>query len=289
MSITDQTTPDAGALDARLTGSAYAPGEAGYDEHRQGFYLSADLRPALVALPETADDVAEIVRFASDHGLRVAPQSTGHNAYPLEGAAGTVLLKTSRMRGVQIDAERRVARVQAGTWMIDVVEAAAPHGLMPLMGSSPDVGVVGFTLGAGVSWMARRYGLATNHVHAIEVVTADGRHVRADHVNEPDLFWALRGGGGNFGVVTAIEISLFEHAEVYGGVLFFPIERSAEVLRAWTEWTRTVPDDVTSIGRILRVPPLEDIPEPFRGREFVSVEAVYTGGEDEGAQLLAPL
>ena len=289
MLITDQTHADVPALDARLTGSAYGPGDAGYDEGRQGFVLSIDHRPAVVALPETAEDVVAIVEFARDHGLRIAPQGTGHNAHPIGSLADAILLKTSRMRGVEIDAERRVARVEAGAWWIDVTAPASDLGLAPLMGSSPDVGVVGYTLGGGVSWLARKHGLGANNVHAIEVVTPDGRHVRADHVHEPDLFWALRGGGGSFGVVTAMEIALFPMDEVFGGVLFFPAERSREVLKAWVAWTKDVPDEVTSIGRVLNVPPMPEIPDFLRGKSFVTVEAVFLGDEEEGRRILEPL
>ena len=289
MLTTAQTTLDVRSLDARLTGSAFGPDDAGYAEAKTGWVFGLDPRPAVVALPETAADIAAIVAFAREHGLSVAPQGTGHNAYPIGDLEHAVLLRTVRMRGVEIDAERRVARAEAGAWMFDVVEPAAQHGLTPLLGSSPDVGVVGYNLGGGVSWLARKHGLAANHVVAIEVVTADGRHVRADHVNEPDLFWALRGGGGNFGVVTAIELRLFELEAAYAGAMFFPVERAAEVLKAWVEWTASAPDEVTSIGTILNVPPMPDIPELFRGRSFARIEAVFLGDEAQGAELMAPL
>jgi hypothetical protein len=148
---------------------------------------------------------------------------------------------------------------------------------------------VGYTLGGGLSWMARRHGLASNSVTAIEIVTAGGRLVRTEASNEPDLFWALRGGGGSFGVVTAIEFRLYPIAEVHAGMLAFPIERASEVLHAWREWTRELPDEVTSIGRLLRVPPLPEIPEPVRGRELVVIEATILDGDHHADELLAPL
>jgi len=242
-----------------------------------------------VALPETADDVVAIVDFAREHGLRVAPQGTGHNAGPLGWLDETIVLKTSRMRGVAIDPESRRARVDAGVLWMEVTEAAAEQGLAALAGSSPDVGVVGYSLGGGLSWLARKHGLAANSITAIELVTSDGRLVRCDAENEPDLFWALRGGGGNFGVVTSIDFRLFPIAEVYAGWLIFPLERGAEVLTAWQEWTETVPDEMTSVGRMLNIPPLPDIPEPLRGRSVVVVETIYIGAEAEGAELIAPL
>lgn len=283
------STDIAQTLAEQLAGDAFAPDAAQYDEARTGFVAGLDLRPALVALPESAEDVAAIVDFARAHGLRVAPQGTGHNAAPLADLSRTILLKTERMRGVTIDAAARVARVEAGAWWIDVSEPANEHGLAPLAGSSPDVGVVGYTLGGGASWLVRKHGLSANSVVAIEVVTADGRLVRCDHVTEPDLFWALRGGGGSFGVVTAIEIRLYELDALYAGVMFFPLDRASEVLKTWRALTRTFPDEVTSIGRCLNVPPIEEAPEMLRGKSFVTIEAAMLMGQAEGERLLQPL
>jgi len=190
---------------------------------------------------------------------------------------------------VEIDPESRRARVEAGVLWMEVTQAAAEHGLAALAGSSPDVGVVGYSLGGGLSWLARKHGLATNSITAVELVTADGRLVRADADNEPELFWAVRGGGGNFGVVTSIDFRLYPITEVYAGWLIWPLERATEVLTAWQEWTETEPDEMTSVGRLLNIPPLPEVPEPLRGRSVVVVEAIYIGDEAEGAELLAPL
>jgi FAD/FMN-containing dehydrogenase len=265
------------------------PGEPRWDEARMAWNLSVDQRPAAVALPESEQDVIDVVRYAIAAGLRVAPQGTGHNASPLGDLSGVVLVKTHRMRGVTIDADNQVARAEAGALWQDVAVPAAAHGLAALSGSSPDVGVVGYTLGGGLSWMARRHGLAANRVLAIEIVTADGELVRADRRNHADLFWALRGGGGNFGVVTAIEFELFQIRSVEGGMMLFPISRASEVLNAWREWTETVPETVTSSARLLRVPPLPHLPEPVRGRAFVVVEPYVIAGPGEADELVAPL
>jgi len=280
---------DVEALRSRVAGEVVTPADASWDDARQAWNLAVDQRPVAVVLAESAEDVVATIEHARAAGLRVAPQGTGHNATPLGDLGDSILLKTSRMRGVEIDAEARIARVEAGVIWIEVVQAAAEHGLAALSGSSPDVGVVGYTLGGGLSWLARKYGFAANSVTAIELVTADGRLVRADSENEPDLFWALRGGGGSFGVVTALEFRLYPLTEVYAGVLFWPVERAGAVLNAWREWIRTVPDELTSVGRILQLPPLPDIPEPLRGRSFVVVETIYAGSEAEGAALNAPL
>jgi FAD binding domain/Berberine and berberine like len=265
------------------------PHDPTWNEARLAWNLAIDQRPAAVALPESAEEVAGVVRWARKRSLRIAPQGTGHNAAALGSLAHTVLVKTERMRGIEIDPQARRARVEAGVVWAEVAEAAAEHGLAALAGTSPDVGVVGYTLGGGISWLARRHGLAANSVVAVELVNAEGELVRADAENEPELFWALRGGGGAFGVVTALEFELYEISEVYAGVLFFPIERGTEVLRAWRRWIEDVPDEVTSVGRFLQFPPIPDIPEPLRGGSFVVIEATYLDEEASAAELQRPL
>ncbi|HYK70081.1 MAG TPA: FAD-binding protein [Streptosporangiaceae bacterium] len=273
-----------------LTGQLLKPDHHDYDQARQAWNLAVDQRPAAVALPESPADIAAVVRYAAEHGLRVAAQGTGHNAWPLGSLADTVLVRTERMNGVRIDPVAQVARVEAGALWLDVVEAAAEHGLATLAGSSPDVGVVGFALGGGLSFLGRKYGLTANSVQALEVVTADGQIVRADQDNEPDLFWALRGGGGSFGIVSALELRLFPLSEAYAGVLWYPIERGSEVLHRWSELTRGgTPDELTTVGRFLNLPPLPEIPEPVRGKSFVIVEAYHTGDPDQADEWLGPL
>jgi hypothetical protein len=261
-----------------------------FEHARRAWNLAVDQRPAAVALPESVADVVATLELAREFGQSVAPQTTGHNAAPLGSLENTILLKTERMRGIEIFPESRIARVEAGVLSLEVVEAAADHGLATLAGSSPDVGVVGYTLGGGLSWLGRKYGLAASNVEAIELVTADARFVRVDRDNEPDLFWALRGGGGSFGVVTALELRLFPIKEVHAGILWWPIERGAEVLDAWGELTNGhLPDEFTTVARYLRLPPLPDIPEPVRGKSFIVVEAVHLGEPALADRLLAPL
>jgi hypothetical protein len=274
-----------------LDGKTITPEHPAFDDARRAWNLTVDQRPAAVVFAESVEDVQAAVHYARAHGLRIAPQGTGHNAGILGPLQDTVLLKTERMRGVEIDPTRWLARVEAGVVWLEVVEAAAQHGLAVLAGSSPDVGVVGYTLGGGMSFIARKHGLCANAVRAIELVTADGRHVRADAENEPDLFWALRGGGGSFGIVTAIELELFPITHAYAGVLFYPIDRGDEVLHAWRELTHSqhLPDELTTIGRFLRLPPIPEVPEPLRGQSFVIVEAYHIGDPAQADELLAPL
>jgi UDP-N-acetylenolpyruvoylglucosamine reductase len=277
------------ALEARLDGDLYRPEDEGWDEARTPWNLAVDQRPAAVVLAESAADVAETILAARADGLRVAPQGTGHAAAPLGDLSGTILLRTTRMHRVDVDPAARRARVEAGTVWQEVSDAAAEHGLAALAGSSHDVGVLGYSLGGGLSWLARKHGLAANTILAAEIVDADGRIRRVDADNDPELFWALRGGGGSFAVVTAVELRLFPIAEVFAGVLFFPIERAQEVLEAWLDWTETVPEDVTSCGRIMRFPPLPEVPEPLRGNAFALVEAVFLTSPEEADASLAPL
>jgi FAD/FMN-containing dehydrogenase len=264
-------------------------GDATYDAARQAWNLAVDQRPAAVAFPENEAEVAAVVRFARANGYRVAPQRTGHNAGAVGSLEDAVLLRTDRLTGVEIDARSRSARVGAATKWEHMIPQASDLGLAALHGSTGDVSVVGYSLGGGLGWYARKHGLAANKVTAVELVTADGELVRATRDEEPELFWALRGGAGNFGVVTALEFDLFEQELDYAGVLFFPWERSGEVLHAWHEWLPTTPDEVTSVGRIMQFPPLPMVPEPLRGRAFALVEAVYVGSEADGKELLEPL
>jgi hypothetical protein len=264
--------------------------DPGWDEARQAWDLAVDQRPAAVAVPESAQDVVEAVGFARDHGLRVAAQGTGHNAAPLGDLTDTVLIKTHAMRGLVIDPVARVARAQAGVIWQEVADATAEHGLAGLAGSSPDVGVVGYTLGGGLSWLGRTYGLSANNVEAFELVTADGTLTRADAASEPDLFWALRGGGGSFGVVTAIELRLFPVAEAYAGLLWYPVDRASEVLHAWQELTQSgLPDAFTTTARLMRFPPIPDVPEPIRGQSFAIIDVIHLGTPAEAGGFLSPL
>ena len=276
-------------LRSRLGDRVIGRQDPGWNEARRAWNLAVDQRPAAVAIPESAQDVVAVVEVARERGLRVAPQGSGHSAAPRASLERSVLVDMSGMNAVEIDPYRRRARLQAGAQWQHVTGPAAEHGLAGLSGSAPDVCVTGYALGGGASWMVRRYGLAANSIRAAEVVTADGRRLRADADTEPDLFWAVRGGGGSLGVVTALELQLFPVRELYAGVLFWPQERAAEVLEAWHGWTASVPEEMSSLGRLLNLPPLEQIPEPLRGRSFVLVEAAWLGDEASGCEQLAPL
>jgi FAD/FMN-containing dehydrogenase len=282
-------TADAEHLRSELKGDLFVRGEDGWDEARFGFNLAVDPQPPLVAVPADEADIVAVIRFATEAGLRVAAQNTAHNPGPLGSLDESILLRTTSMREVEVDRDSRRAKAGAGARWSEIVPIASEMGLAALHGSSPGVGIVGYHLGGGSGWYSRRHGLACNRATGFDVIGADCERWRVDAESDPELFWALRGGGGGFAAVSAVEFELLEMPEVYAGALFFPFERAAEVLHAWDEWTATVPEEMTSLGRVMNFPPIEDIPEPIRGKAFTILEAFFIGGEAEGAELTAPL
>lgn len=251
------------------------------------FNLAVTHRPAVVVGATSAADVASAVSWAAEHGLSVAVQATGHG--PVRAADGAVLVSTARMQGVTVDPVRRTATVAAGCRWADVVAATAPHGLAPLSGSSSHVGVVGYTLGGGMGSLGRRHGFAADLVRTIEIVTADGAVRRVDRHSDPDLFWALRGGKGNFGVVTSLEFGLVPVTEIYGGSVFFTGPSASTVLHAFRAWAPTLPEQASASVALMRMPPLDVVPEPLRGKFVVSLRFAFDGDAAVGERLLAPM
>jgi FAD/FMN-containing dehydrogenase len=276
-------------FDLRIDGRVATPSDADWDEVRPGWNLAADLNPSAIAFVESADDVLGTVRFAAANGLRVAGQGTGHGAAPLAPLDDTILIRTTGMRGVEVNAAAQTARVEAGVLSLELGEAANAHGLCFLPGSSPDVGVIGYTLGGGLSWLGRKHGFACNRVRAIDLVTADGEPRTVDAETEPDLFWAMRGGGGGYAIVTALQVDLVPVAEVYGGVLIFPAEVGADAVRTYRDWAATVSEDVTSVVRFITPPPFPDVPEPLRGTPLLTIDGACAGTQEEGEEAFAPL
>ncbi|QZY29117.1 FAD-binding oxidoreductase [Nocardioides coralli] len=271
-------------------GAVHLPGDPAYDEARLPWNLSVDDRPAAVAYPALPAEVAEVLRAAGEAGLAVAPQGTGHGAPPLSGQLGdAVLLRTSAMTELRVDPARRVARVGAGVLWGDVVVAAGRHGLAALHTTSPGVGVVGSSLGGGLSWYARHAGLQCSALTAVELVTADGTFVRATDDHDADLLWAARGGGGGFGVVTALEFDLLPLREAYAGMLAWDWSSADRVLRGWRSWALEAPEEVTTIARLLRAPDEPWLPAEVRGRSLVVIDGTVLGDADRARAILAPL
>ncbi|WP_067800259.1 FAD-binding oxidoreductase [Actinomadura formosensis] len=279
--------PDLDGLRQQVSGPVLTPGDPGLDREVAPFNLTIRHRPAVVVGATGAADVAAAVGFARRYGLPVAVHATGHGS--VAPVAGALIVNTGRMRGLTVDPATRTARVEAGVTWAEVIEAAAPYGLAPLCGSAPSVGAVGYTLGGGLGPIARTYGFAADHVRSLEVVTADGRTRIADAGTEPDLFWALRGGKGDFGIVTAMTIGLFPVASLYGGGIFYAGEDSARVLHAYRAWSRDLPESTTTSVALLRLPPVDELPPPLRGRFVVHLRVAHVGDQAEGERLLAPM
>jgi FAD/FMN-containing dehydrogenase len=272
-----------------IGGDVVLPGDPIWDTARRAWNLAVDQRPVAVVYPESADDVAATVGLAAERDFRIAFNAGGHNAGPIDWTEPTLLLKTERMTGIEVDPEARRARVEAGVLSQPLADAAGEHGLAYLAGTSPNVGVLGYALGGGLSWLIRTHGLACNSIVAADVVTADGRRVHADRDTEPELFWAIRGASGNVAAVTAIELELYPIPEIYAGALFWPLERATEVLNAWRRWIETVPDACESLGRMLQLPDVPFLPEHLRGRAFALVELAFTGSAAHGDALVRGL
>ncbi|RIX28591.1 FAD-binding oxidoreductase [Amnibacterium setariae] len=293
MSTTTDTTSRVGDgtfddLTGRVRGDVLRPGSPGYTEACTGYNLAAVRLPDLVLRAADAADVAAAVAFAAERSMPVAVMSTGHQAgRPIEGG---LLIRTGALTEVTVDRERRSARIGAGARWQDVLAVSLPLGLAPLHGSSPVVGVVGFTLGGGISpTMGRAHGWAVDHIRAIDVVTADGTPLRVAADRHPDLFWALRGGRSDFGVVTALEIDLFPVGAFAGGGLFFEGAQLEPVLAAFRALTATAPDALSTSLALLRMPPLPGVPPLLAGRFVLHLRVAFLGETADLDPLLEPV
>ena len=291
MTTTETHHPDAGtaaapfaALAGALTGELLLPGAADYERLATPWNLAAPGRPAAVIVAADAGDVSHTVGFAARHRLQVAVQATGHGAAGID--ADTLLVHTGRLDECTVH-PHGWARVGAGVRWAAVLEAAAPHGLAPLAGSSPNVGVVGYTTGGGVGPVVRRFGAASDRVRAFDVVTGDGVLRRATPTENPGLYWGLRGGKGALGIVTAVEFDLVRLPEIYGGCLYFAGADAATVLHSWRQWSAGLGEDGTTSAALLRLPKLPGVPEPLAGTLTVAVRFAWTGDPAEGARQAA--
>ena len=280
----------ADALRGLCGGAVHLPGDPGYDMARSPWNLQIQHHPAAVAYPASPAEVADVLRAARRSGLRMVPQGTGHGAAPLDGHLGdAVLLRTAGLRELRVDAERRTARVGAGVLWGDLADVAGRHGLVGLHPSSPDVGVVGYSISGGIGWYARRLGLQCHAVTAVEVVLADGSIVRATADQEPELFWALRGGGTPLGVVTALEFGLHPLDTVVAGYLAWDWSLVEKVLPAWVEWAMHAPDEATTSFRVVKAPPMPHIPVELQNRQLLVIDGAFLGSDDEAGEMVAPL
>ena len=275
-------------LRARLQGSVLIPGDEGYDMARQTWDVTTfDQHPAMIVLPAIASDVQAAVTFAREHDLPIAVQGGGHgHPYPADDA---LLVNFANMTNVYISAETATARIEPGVRSRAVIQAAHAYGLAPLTGFAATVGIVGYLLGGGCGWLTRQYGPGAASIRSVELVTADGNLLQVNASTHPDLFWGLRGGGGNFGIVTALECALYPVKEIFAGQVVYPIEQGKGVLNAYLQWAETVPDELTSALRITHFPTSPDLPPPLRGTSAMIIMACYNGKAAEGEALLSPM
>jgi FAD/FMN-containing dehydrogenase len=264
-------------------GRLHWPGEDGYEERRLPWQRRFDSRPAAILDAERVSDVPAALEIMRDNDLPLAVQATGHGAVvPSDGA---LLLRTAGLRGVEVDGERWTARALAGTPWSDVIAAAAPYGLAPLSGTAAGVAVAGYTLGGGAGLLSRVYGYAADSLLRAELVTADGELVTATADENPDLFWALRGGGGNFGLVTALEFRLHPVERLYGGMAMYDVDQAPEALAAYRDWAPDEPDESSSALVVMTMPPLPQLPEAVRGRRVLAFRGLYLGGDGDAERV----
>jgi FAD/FMN-containing dehydrogenase len=274
------------SLRDQVTGQVLTPDHPDYDAKRLVWNLTIEHHPAVIVIAQTVQDVAAAVRFAHEAGLTIAVQSTGHGQK--YNADDNLLLITSELSSVEVDPKTRTAHVGAGVRWQSVIDAATLHGLAPLLGSAPHVGVVGYTLGGGIGWLSRQYGFAADSLREVEIVTGDGELRHASPTENSELFWGLRGGGGNFGVVTALTFELYPVATIYGGSLTYPGDNVAETLRFFRDWTQNAPQSLSAWIKVLKFPALPQLPEAIRGKIQIILEAVYLGTAAEGTRLMQP-
>lgn len=275
-------------LAPRLAGTLYTAGNDGYDERRFGYNLLVEHRPAVLVEAAGPSDVVAAVEFAAEQGLAVGVLNTGHGA-SVAADDTTVLVNTRRMRSLYVDPHTRTARIEAGVRWDQVIRECALFGLAPPSGSSPAVGAVGYTLGGGLALLGRTFGYAADHVRSIDVVTAHGSLRRADPKQYSDLFWGLRGGKGNFGVVTSMELDLLPASRIYGGALSFRATDAPKVLDAYRQWAYQVPEEMSSSVALIRFPWHGSVPSELRGRFVVQVRIAYHGEAVGGERIVRPL
>ncbi|BBY17131.1 FAD-binding oxidoreductase [Mycolicibacterium litorale] len=290
MTITDVARDDladpVAAIRDHVSAPVAMPGEAGY-ERCAPWNVAAAVRPAAVVLATSAHDIADTVRFAAARGLQVTVQSTGHGATGVDEA--TILIVTSGMTACTVDALNRTARVGAGVRWQQVLDAACPYGLAPVVGSAPGVGVVGFLTGGGIGPLVRTVGASSDHVRAFELVTGTGAVLRVTPDEHADLFWGLRGGKATLGIVASVEFDLLPIPEFFGGAVYFDGGDAPAVLRAWADWCGGLPETVNTSIALQQLPPLPGVPEPLAGRLTVAVRYAALGDVAEAERILAPM
>ena len=274
----------------QLRGDVLLPNAEGYDESRQIWNAMIDRRPALIARCVSAEDVVESVKFARTHNLLVAIRGGGHNIAGNAVCDDGIMIDLSRMKNVQVDVQGRRATAEPGCTLADFDAATQRHGLATPMGINSTTGVAGLTLGGGFGWLSRKYGMTVDNLLSADVVTADGRQVHASETENADLFWGLRGGGGNFGVVTRFEFQLHPVGpDVLSGLIVYPFDQVKSVLTKFAHFTLAMPDELNVWMVTRKAPPLPFLAEQFHGKEMVALALCYAGIPASGEPLIEPL
>jgi FAD/FMN-containing dehydrogenase len=282
-STTSISIPD---FRSTVRGRVIVPADADYDEARTVFLGDIDRRPAVVVRPVDADDVATVVGLARETGLELAVRSGGHNAAGYGVSDGGIVLDLREMKAIDIDVDQRTVWAQTGLTAAELSTAVGAHGLAIGFGDTGSVGIGGITLGGGVGYLVRKFGMTVDSLLAAEIVTADGQTVRVDASSHPDLFWAIRGGGGNFGVATAFKFQLHEVPAFTGGMLMLPA--TPEVIASFIELAEAAPDELSTIANVMSCPPMPFVPEAHHGKLVVMGMMAYAGPADAAEKAMAP-
>jgi FAD/FMN-containing dehydrogenase len=286
------TTPDTALvrdLADQVSGPVISPDHPGYDEARSIYNGLIDRRPALIVRCRTASDVVTVLAHARRADLEVSVRGGGHNVAGRAVTDGGIMISLSDMKQIAVDPERAIVTAGGGVTWGELNAAAGAHGLAVTGGVVSTTGIAGYTLGGGLGWLMARYGLAADNLHAVELVTAAGDVLFVDSASHPDLFWALRGGGGNFGIVCSLEFQLHPAPSVYGGMVFFDAGRARATLARYVEWSADEPDESNTALTVMRMPPIPQVPEPIRGRRVLSLRSFYVGDPGTGERVIAPL
>src|SRR5579883_3375804 len=276
-------------LRAGLRGPVLVPGDAGYDQSRKIFNGMIDRHPAVIARCVGAADVIQAVQFGGDHELPIAVRGGGHNVAGNAVCEGGIMLDLSLMKSIRVNPARQIAWAEPGLTWGEFDRETHAFGLATTGGLVSTTGIAGFTLGGGIGWLMRTHGLTCDNLLAADVVTAEGRLVPASPTENPDLFWGLRGGGGNFGVVTSFAYQVHPRGPVLGGLLLYPIEKAGEFLRFYRDLVGSAPDALTTLGVCVTAPPAPFVPPPVQGTRVVGVVFCYAGSLDDGDAAVRPL